>query len=329
MARPFRIEYEHAFYHVIARGQRGERIFLDARDRGCFLNKLAIIVKRHHVRVHAYALMDTHYHLLLETPDANLARAMHDLNSSYANWFRVKHALLGPVFAGRYKAILVEKEEYHLVLSAYIHLNPVRAGVVGSAEEFQWSSYRDYVGGRKTQAFLYTEGILSKFRNHAGYRDYVEGIMRGDASINKEELAGVNSLLGSDGFIRRALAALPEKKKGDRIQVGVSALGRIAPDDVLESIMMKFRVGEKEVLDHRKGNAHRKLLLFMLCRHTGLRLDEIGRLAGMKGKTVSELVRSFTIEVEEKKGIKRMAEELEGELSKRALLRVPHQHQHF
>ena len=144
MARPIRIEYEHAFYHVVSRAHRRENIFRRDLDRKKFLEKLEQTVERHRLKIQVYVLMSNHYHLLIETPDANLSKAMHDLNASYANWYRSEYNLIGSIFQGRYKAILVEKDEYILVLSAYIHLNPVRAGIVKDPEAYLWSSFRCY-----------------------------------------------------------------------------------------------------------------------------------------------------------------------------------------
>ena len=112
MARQLRIEYEHAFYHVISRGERRENIFTCPEDKDKFLKKLAETVEKYKLFLHAYVLMDNHFHLLLETPQANLSKAMHHLNTSYANWFRFKYRLVGSVFQGRFKAILVEKDSY-------------------------------------------------------------------------------------------------------------------------------------------------------------------------------------------------------------------------
>ena len=136
MARPLRIEYPGAFYHILARGQRKDSIFYSDKDRKVFLHRLKETAQKYHIRIHAYVLMKNHYHLLMETPHGNLAKAMHYFNSNYTNWFRVKHSLVGSIFQGRYKSILIEKDAYLLELSAYIHLNPVRAEISKKPEDF-------------------------------------------------------------------------------------------------------------------------------------------------------------------------------------------------
>ena len=153
MSRPLRVQYEHAFYHVISRGHRRENIYRNDGDRKNFLNKLSLVAERLQLKIHAYVMMNNHYHLLIETPQANIVKAMHDLNAGYANWYRTKYGLIGSIFQGRYKAIIVEKDEYLLVLSGYIHLNPVKAEMVKTPGEYAWSSYRSYGGENKPPLF--------------------------------------------------------------------------------------------------------------------------------------------------------------------------------
>jgi len=144
MARPLRIEYPGAFYHVLNRGQRQDVIVEDDRDRERFLLCLQRLVEQYGVRIHAYCLMTNHYHLILETPEANLSRALQWLNVSYASYFNRRHHYAGHLFQGRFKAILIEADEYLEPLSRYIHLNPVRAKMAIHAWEYAWSSCQFY-----------------------------------------------------------------------------------------------------------------------------------------------------------------------------------------
>jgi len=107
MSRPLRVEYEHAFYLVISRGHRRENIFRNDDDRNNFLNKLSLAAERLQLKIYAYVLMSNHYHLLIETPQANLVKAMHDINAGYANWYRTKYRLIGSIFQGRYSHTMV------------------------------------------------------------------------------------------------------------------------------------------------------------------------------------------------------------------------------
>ena len=142
MARPLRIEYPGAVYHVTSRGNARESIFLEDTDRQIFLEVLEAVVGKYNWLCHAYCLMDNHYHILVETPDPNLSLGMRQLNGVYTQGFNRRHNRVGHVFQGRYKSILVEKNEHLLELCRYIVLNPVRAGLVSNPGKGDWSSYR-------------------------------------------------------------------------------------------------------------------------------------------------------------------------------------------
>ena len=163
MARPLRIEYPGAFYHITARGNDRKDIFRSRKDRERFLFYLDSATQRYQAIVHAYCLMTDHYHLLLETPDGNLSRIMQQINSAYATHFNVKRRRAGHLLEGRYHAILVEADAYAKEFSRYIHLNPVRAGVAGKPEDYVWSSYAYYTGTKKPPAWLTRDMILSCF----------------------------------------------------------------------------------------------------------------------------------------------------------------------
>lgn len=137
MARPLRIEYPNAVYHITSRGNARGKIYKDDRDRRTFLDVLGSVIKRYNYLCHAYCLMDNHYHLLIETPEPNLSRGMRQLNGVNTQTYNMRHKETGHIFQGRYKAILVEKEEYLLELCKYVVLNPVRAGIIKSPEQWQ------------------------------------------------------------------------------------------------------------------------------------------------------------------------------------------------
>lgn len=179
MARPIRIEFAGALYHITSRGDRQEDIYLDDIDRKSFLTILSQVYERFNWLVHAYCLMDNHYHLLIETPDGNLSKGMRQLNGVYTQTSNKHHNKVGHVFQGRYKAILVQKESYLLELARYIVLNPVRARMVHTAREWPWSSYRDTAGYRKAPDWLTTDWILAAFGKRKStamekYRQFVK-----------------------------------------------------------------------------------------------------------------------------------------------------------
>ncbi len=140
MSRPLRIKYNNAIHHITARGNERKNIFLDEKDFEKFLNYLNVVYEPYKTIVYSFALLDNHYHLLIETPYANLSKMMRDLNGHYNKYFNKRHKRNGHLFQGRFKSILVDKDNYLLVLSRYIHLNPVRAGVTSKPENYSNSS---------------------------------------------------------------------------------------------------------------------------------------------------------------------------------------------
>jgi putative transposase len=215
MARPLRIEYPNAVYHVTSRGNARNKIFLGDQDRENFLFVLDAVVKRYNWLCHAYCLMDNHYHLMIETPDANLSRGMRQLNGVYTQKYNWWHSKTGHIFQGRYKSILVDKENYLLELCRYVVLNPVRANMVEKPEEWKWSSYGATAGLRTVPNYLTADWILGLFNNNKAeaqkrYRKFVrEGIHTGSPW---DDLQG-QILLGEEGFIEKYKDLLSDKEQ--------------------------------------------------------------------------------------------------------------------
>jgi REP element-mobilizing transposase RayT len=178
MARPLRLAFPGALYHVTTRGNARQAIYLDDQDRQTFLFVLEEVVTRYHWRCHAYCLTDNHYHLLLETPQGNLSVGMRQLNGVYTQRCNRRHARVGHIFQGRFKAVLVERESYLLELCRYVVLNPVRAAVVTQPERYRWSSYRATAGLEPAPEWLTREWVLGQFssqprRAESQYRHFV------------------------------------------------------------------------------------------------------------------------------------------------------------
>jgi REP element-mobilizing transposase RayT len=163
MTRPLRLEFAGALYHVTARGDRRENIYDSSKDRLSFLEVLGSVCDECNWLCHAYCLMDNHYHLIVETPDANLSRGMRQLNGIYSQRFNRAHNREGHCFQGRYTAIHVDKKSYLLELARYVVLNPVRAEMVHTAGEWPWSSYRATIGKVKRFEWLQTDWLLASF----------------------------------------------------------------------------------------------------------------------------------------------------------------------
>jgi putative transposase len=206
VARPVRIEYEHALYHITARGNERKDIFVNQKDRERFFHYLGVVHQRYEIIVYCYVLMNNHYHLLIETPQANLSRMMRDLNGHYTIYFNLRHGRAGHLFQGRYKAILVDKDNYLLELSRYIHLNPVRVKALSKPEQYSYSSMQYYIGRETVPDWLNTNFILEQFGENKGkqkrrYKIFVyEGINKQDSPLKGSH---AQSILGSERFIEK------------------------------------------------------------------------------------------------------------------------------
>jgi putative transposase len=166
MARPLRIEYEGAWYHVMNRGRSREKIYFDKRDYREFLNLLGQCSNLFELAIHAYSLMPNHYHLLVRTPRGNLSRAMRHLDGIYTQRMNRKHKRDGSLFRGRYKSILVEKEKYIMALVRYIHRNPFEAKLEKDIGKHEWTSHRIYMSSKKDPVWLIRDEVLREFGRH-------------------------------------------------------------------------------------------------------------------------------------------------------------------
>jgi REP element-mobilizing transposase RayT len=205
MARPLRITYPGAVYHVASRGNERKAVFKSEGDREKFLQYLESATERYHAVVHVFCLMDNHYHQLLETPSGNLSQIMRHINGAYTTYFNLKRGRSGHLSQGRYKAILVDKDEYAKELSRYIHLNPVRAKLVKTPAEYEWSSYQFFIGAKKPPHWLYRDFILGYFGDKAStaqkrYRSFINAIAN-EAYDNPLNEVVSSTLLGSPEFI--------------------------------------------------------------------------------------------------------------------------------
>jgi REP element-mobilizing transposase RayT len=192
MASPLAIELSGGMYHVSARGDRPEAIYRDDQDRSVWLAFLGDACSRFNWRCHAYCVMTNHYHLLVETPDANLVNGMQQLNGTYTQHSNRRHELVGELFEGPFKAVLVERDTYLLELARYVVLNPVRAGLVARASDWPWSSYRAMVGMEPSAPWLETDWILGQFSRQLteARKGYAAFVMEGAGRPSILEVSG-------------------------------------------------------------------------------------------------------------------------------------------
>jgi putative transposase len=282
MARPLRVEYEGALYHVTSRGNDRERIFFTDTDREAFLELLADVVNRYSWVCHAYCLMPNHYHLVVETPHANLSRGMRHINGVFTQRINRLNKRSGHLLQGRFKSILVEKESHLLELVRYVALNPVRAKMVRSAKDWKWSSYRATAGLADTPCFLTTEWVLSQFdrdlsRAQKAYRTFVR---QGRGIEIWSELRHGN-LLGSQSFDERYQPLLEER----RTEMEFSRTERLAGRPSLDELFANVR--DKVARNERIYQAMRlhEYTLKELAGHLGLHYSTISVIAGQVEKT--------------------------------------------
>jgi len=272
MARPLRIEFEGAVYHVTARGNARSDIYLSDEDREMFLTVLAYVVERFGWVCHAYCLMDNHYHLMIETPQANLSRGMGLLNGMYTQRFNRAHNRVGHVFQGRFKSIVVDKESYLLELSRYVVLNPVRAGMVEDAGSWMWSSYRAMTGACVCPKFLDDSFLLAQFgkTKSKARLSYICFVRDGMGSKPWDMLNGPD-ILGDDDF----RSALQSQVKGHDIDIPKR-----------KQVLRHLPLVEIAESKDDRGAWMREAY----CEH-GYTMQAIAEFAGLHHSTVSRLIK--------------------------------------
>jgi len=293
MTRPLRLSFENAFYHITARGNRREKIFYSDRDKEVFLKRLKEMLIKYTMTCHAYCLMDNHYHLFIKTTKPNLSQGIHYLNSAYVNWFRNKHQIIGPLFQGRFKSILVDADNYALILSAYIHLNPLRAGIVRQLEDYPWSSYLDYLNLKKSNisdpSFILNLIDNNTFNSIKKYREYVIKYQDMKDPLKKfyHHIA-----LGSETFIERIKEKI--ELKGRRREIpSTRFLSKYDADTIIIKMTQALNIERKMIFYKKRGNLNRSLTIYLIKRFTPLPLSKIGELFKMDYSAVSQAAKRF------------------------------------
>lgn len=284
MARPLRIEYQGAFYHVINRGLERREIYRSPKDYDYFLALLGNVHEKYGVIVHSYCLMPNHYHLYLQTPNANLSKAMRQLDGNFTQKFNKRHKRVGPLFQGRYKAVLVEADSYSLQLAKYIHLNPVKANMVKMPEDYQYSSYQAYIGKDKIQAFMQTDWLLNQF--HLSKKKAIRALkaftlQAADEDWKPETNTFKGLILGGSDFVSRIQETFLQGKSNHEIPKLKAVQRMFTPEEITAKInSLNF--------DNKLRN---KLLIYALKKYSTLTLKEIGeRISNLHYSAVSQIV---------------------------------------
>jgi len=275
MARPLRLEFPGALYHVTSRGDGREDIYVDDADREQWLEVLGEVCERFNWKVQAYCQMTNHYHVLVETPDGNLSRGMRQLNGVYTQRFNRAHAHAGHVFQGRYKAVIIQKDAYLMELARYIVLNPVRARMVRSAREWPWSSYRATAGQEPCPGWLSRDWLLGAFGTKLSVAEnaYRAFVSQGKGQLSPWEHLKNQVYLGSDRFV-------------EQMQ------GHLEPGRDLSEVPLGQRRGTVLALkEYERLSGCRDEAIVSAYASGGYTMKEIGEHFGLHYSRVSRLVR--------------------------------------
>lgn len=295
MSRPLRIAYPNAWYHVMNRGRRAETIFADKDDYGLFTDLLKETAELWNIRIAAYCLMPNHYHLLIQTPDANISRGMRHLNGVYTQRYNRRHRCDGQLFRGRYKSILIDSDSYLLQVVRYIHRNPLQAEIVKHLDAYPWSSHKGYLSVSKKWDWLFKNRILSILAKNRKewlrhYRQWVLVAEEDDVSraINQNRWP---VCLGPQAFIDR----IKERYGGKKIYQEIPSIRELVPDvDRICAVVCAFYgVEMPAILKMRRGqlNEPRNMAIYLVRK---LRRDTLGQIASAfeiaNDSTVSSVV---------------------------------------
>ena len=295
MARPWRIQYTNAMYHIMSRGVAQGEVFYAEEDYHKFLEYLEKTSEKFQLEIFAFVLMGNHYHLFLLTKEANLSRAMQWLQTSYSVYFNRKYKRSGHLFQGRYKSILVGEDSYWRGLSFYIHLNPVRAGMVKELEEYKWSSYHDYVKTKKIHHWVSCEEILKGLsRDEKESRVEYRKLIREKSGQEKKFLDEIKYglILGSEEFI-----SWVQKKFINRLSARDAELPQKTMvgdngivEKVLDEVARYFEVEQSQLLQRKRRvpQSARDVCMYILKEHSGLDNKRIGEVFGVSLSAVTK-----------------------------------------
>ena len=307
MARPLRIEYPGAFYHITSRGNERKAVFKSERDREKLLFYFGSATERYAAIVHVYCLMDNHYHLLMETPAGNLSQIMHHINGAYTTYYNTKRERSGHLFQGRYKAILIEADEYAKELSRYMHLNPVRAGMCAHPEEYPWSSCRYYTVETKAPEWLQRGFILGYFGQNLSdsmkpYRDFIHAVMGEGYDSPLAELKH-SVILGSGQFVAEIRDRFLKHKTQDRDLPALRTLLKKPSLDQIEQAVDAVLLSEPKLA--------RQVKLHLCHRYSGMRLTQIGLRFGVGQSGVTQASQRIALKRSQDKNLRKIVKRIE------------------
>lgn len=296
------------------RGRRGDPVFQSKEDYQRFIDILHEAIELFSLRISAYCLMTNHYHLLVQTPDANLSRCMRHINGVYTQRFNAQYGYDGPLFRGRYKAVLVGKDSYLLQLVRYIHKNPIRAGIVKRPELYQWSSHRGYLSKAKKWDWLNKQLILSMFAKNSKhrlkrYRSFMAE-EEDETFLDRMNLKRLPSILGDSQFVNAIKDGFFEQKR----HIEVPDSKRLAPDgfDIINAVCNYYSIDNVELFAAKRGvvNEARNMAIYLFRYLRGDSLTTIGKVFDIQSySTVSSIIERFKVRMQTERKLARKVEE--------------------
>ena len=286
MARPLRLEFAGALYHLTARGNARAKIFSDDDDRRRFLELLGKEVDQQGWQLYAYCLMDNHYHLLVETPEPNLAAGMRRFNGVYTQAFNRRHGRVGHVFQGRYKSILVDKDSYGLELCRYLVLNPVRARMVKRPEHWHWSSYCATAGRAVPPKWLNVNWILDQLgsrKRASAYERFVQQGMRQESPW--ANLKG-QIWLGDEAFLKR-MERLAQGKPSANVPRAHTRPARPTAPTLTQAVLSTYGIKDEKTLRSRRHQESFQAWVYLLRRVANLPLREVAKHANVSPSRIT------------------------------------------
>jgi putative transposase len=324
MARPLRIQYPGAFYHIMCRGNKGGNIFADDDDRKRFLFLLAESLGIYEVTLYAYVLMHNHFHLILQTGRSNLSEFMRRFNICYTGWFNYHHATYGHLYQGRYKSILIDADSYLLTLSRYVHLNPLRLKTTSSIDHqsswhslqrYQWSTLHGYIKQGRVLHFVNYDLILNMIGGRKQYHSFmIDGIKKGYANPLND--AKYQMILGNDNFVQKvkqkhsAGGSNREQPMHRRFDKCV-----IKPSIIIDCVSRHFGLSPKELLDRYYNGIARGITSELLYRFCALKLREIGELLNIDYSSVYKSRYRLKTQLSTNQKIARIYRRIESEIT--------------
>jgi REP element-mobilizing transposase RayT len=321
MSRPLRIEYPDAWYHIMNRGRRGEAIYSDAQDYEAFTALLKKTSETWNIRIAAYCLMPNHYHMLAQTPEANLSRSMRHLNGVYTQRYNRRHHCDGQLFRGRYKSILIDTDSYLLQAVRYIHRNPLCGGLTERIDDYEWNSHKGYVSVARKWDWLHKDYILALLsKNRKDWLRYYKKWVLIEEEDEVGKIIGGKKwplCLGPKSFIEWIKATYGAQKSDKEIPSSRELL----PDTrrIVEVVCASYEMAVPDVFKKRRGreNEARNVAIYLTRKLRRDILREIGIYFGIDNdSTVSSVIERMRKKLAGDRNLRIRLEKLEGSIVK-------------